>query len=80
MSSHIDFNETTANRDIMSILLSDHTSERNIMWCTDDYLKYGKEYSADNEILIEMITGDKQDIIRPRVSKVNNEQIGRAHV
>ena len=78
MSSHIDFNETTANRDIMSILLSDHTSEKNIMWCTDDYLKYGKEYSADNEILIEMITGDKQDIIRPRVSKVNSEQRQRS--
>jgi len=78
MSSHIDFNETTANRDIMSILLSDHTSGKNIMWCTDDYLKYGKKYSSNNEILLETIIGDMQDIIRPRVSKINSEQRQRS--
>ena len=48
------------------------------MWCTDDYLKFGEKYSFDKEILIELITGDKQDVIRPRVSKINVEQKQRS--
>lgn len=78
MSSHIDFNESKADKEIMSILLADHSSGKNIMWCTDDYLKFGEKYSFDKEILIELITGDKQDVIRPRVSKINVEQKQRS--
>lgn len=78
MSSHIDFNETEANREIMSILLSDHTTNKNIMWCTNDYSKNGKSYLPDSEILIENITGKNQDIIRPRISKLKSEKRQRS--
>lgn len=78
MSIHVDFNETAANRKIMSILLSEYTSGKNILWCTDDYLKHDKGYSSNNEILIEMISGDKHDVIRPRASKLNSEQRQRS--
>ena len=74
MSSHIDFNETKTNRETMSILLSDHTTNKNIMWCTSDYSKNGKSYLPDSEILIENITGNNQDIIRPRISKLKSEK------
>jgi len=78
MSSHIDFNETKTNREIMSILLSDHTTNTNIMWCTSDYSKNGKSYLPDSEILIENITGNNQDIIRPRISKLKSEKRQRS--
>lgn len=78
MSSHIDFNETQTNKKIMSILLSDHTTHKNIMWCTDDYLRFGSNYAFDSEILLETITGKNQDIIKPRISKLNSEQKQRS--
>lgn len=78
MSSHIDFNETETNREIMSILLSDHTTNTNIMWCTDDYSNKGCMYQFNDEILIESITGKNQDIIKPRISKLLAEKKQRS--
>lgn len=78
MSSHIDFNETKTNGEIMSILLSGHTTNKNIMWCTSDYSKNGKSYLPDCEILIENITGNNQDITRPRISKFKSEKRQRS--
>ena len=48
----------------IEILLQDRTTQKNIIWATDDYKKFGKDYSADKEIKINQI-----DLIKPRVSK-----------
>lgn len=61
--------------DVMFTLLKDHTTQRNIIWATDIYVKqYGETYAFDNEIKVEQITGERGDVIRPRAVKPKEEQ------
>ena len=62
------------NAELLSILLKDMTSKRNIIWGTDNYSSRGYSYSHDNEIKIEQITSRNGLIIRPRVKKSKIEQ------
>ena len=59
---------------LLAVLLKDMTTGHNILWCTDNYEKYGKEYSADREIKIEQITSRRGGIIKPRTEKSKAEQ------
>jgi len=54
---------------VLEILLRDHTTQKNIFWATDNYRHLGKPYSSDSQILPELITGEKGNIIMPRVHK-----------
>jgi len=63
---------------ILSILLKDKTTKRNIIWATDEYQGYGTGYSFGDEITIPLITGERGTIIRPRVEKSKDEQSARA--
>lgn len=58
--------------DLLEILLKDKTTGKNILWATDNYRKYGEKYNADQQIKIDLITGDNGSIIRPRVAKSNS--------
>ena len=60
--------------DLLEILLKDKTTGKNILWATDNYRKYGEKYNADQQIKIDLITGDNGSIIRPRVAKSKAEQ------
>ena len=61
--------------DVLETLLADQSSQRNIIWATDTYVsRYGEAYSFDNEILVEQITGDHGDVIKPRSVKSKEEQ------
>lgn len=60
--------------DLLSILLKDKTTGGNIIWATDNYSKYGSDYSSDKEIKIELITSRHGGIIKPRVEKSKEEQ------
>lgn len=59
---------------ILKILLKDRTTNKNIIWATNDYIKYGDSYNAENEIKFKQVTGYNNDIIKPRVFKNKDKQ------
>ena len=63
--------------ELLSQLLYDHTTGRNLLWCTHDYEHLGENYSFNDEILPELITGEHGMVIRPRVLKTKEEQTDR---
>lgn len=62
------------DKQILSHLLKDKTTDRNIMWCTDNYKKHGQKYEYDQAIAINLITSRNGNIIKPRVGKSKHEQ------
>lgn len=64
--------------EVLDTLLRDHTTGRNIFWATHDYETLGKEYDYHAEILPELITGKHGMVIRPRVLKSKENQVGRS--
>jgi len=79
-SAEPDVNENNilnADPGLLSILLRDHTTEKNILWMTDNYLVLGNEYSENAEITIPLITGDNSNVIKPRTDKTRKEQLHR---
>ena len=63
--------------ELLSQLLFDHTTGRNLLWCTHDYEHLGENYGFNDEILPELITGEHGMVIRPRVLKTKEEQTDR---
>lgn len=57
------------DKSLLAILLKDRTTRRNIIWGTDNYSDLGDEYTADNEIKQELITGNNSKVIQPRIAK-----------
>ena len=79
-SSRIDIKENALLRmddGILETLLKDHSSDKNIIWATDNYEQLGDGYSFSDEINIPFITGKNGDIIQPRVSKDKETQLKR---
>jgi hypothetical protein len=79
--SKIDISENTLrNRGcVLDILLIDRTRHKpsrphNIIWATDSYSKYGKEYTASKQIRREQVTGVNGKLIQPRAAKSKEEQ------
>ena len=62
---------------LLSILLKDNTTGKNIIWATDDYNAYGAGYQKDNSMTIFSITGKNGNLIKPRTAKTKQEQIAR---
>lgn len=62
---------------LLRILLQDKTTGKHIRFACDEYAKYGEAYTAEKEILPELITKDNTKIIQPRISKTKDEQINR---
>lgn len=62
---------------LLAQLLCDHTTGGNIRWCTHDYKHLGTGYGYRDEILPSLITGERGDIIKPRVLKSKELQTGR---
>ena len=62
---------------ILSILLKDKTTRRNIIWATDEYSAFGEGYGSDDEITIPLITGARGTVIRPRIEKSKDAQSTR---
>lgn len=78
MSVTFDINEQALlerNPDVLKSLLADRTTNRNIIWGTDDYCHLGASYAADQPILISSITGLNTGVIQPRIAK-SEEQRG----
>ncbi len=62
---------------LLNTLLFDRTTRRNIIWGTTDYEEYGDAYNAKFPITIDLITGNNQDIIQPRIYKEKISQTSR---
>jgi hypothetical protein len=64
--------------EILNILLRDQTTQKNIFWATDNYEHLGDSYKFNSEILPELITGEKGNVIMPRVHKDKVLQLSRS--
>lgn len=62
------------NKNLLSILLKDKTTKRNLIWATDNYKKYGELYKSNCPICVDLITGNHSNIIKPRIEKSKEEQ------
>ncbi len=62
---------------VLSTLLLDRTTRRNIVWATDNYKEVSAIHQPDAEITILSITGKYAGIIAPRVSKPRDLQVAR---
>src|SRR5574344_2636743 len=63
--------------ELLSILLKDNTTEKNIIWATDNYKNHGMGYGFKDEIKSELITGYCGMVIKPRTKKSKVEQTMR---
>ena len=59
---------------LLEILLKDHSSDKNIIWATDNYALRGKGYYPHDHITLKAITGRNGLVIKPRVKKPKKEQ------
>ena len=75
-TSNIDIRENVLRRanNLLDLLLFDHTTKKNIIWGTDSYEKFGKEFSPKKQIKPELVTGEYGKLIQPRISKSLIEQ------
>lgn len=80
MKSKIDILENSILQEyptILEILLKDQTTQKNIIWATDNYKFLGVNYSKEKSIEIELITGNHSNVIMPRVQKELHSKILR---
>ena len=56
-------------QDLLSILLSDFSSRKNIVWATDDYRGFGEPYRKTSEIFPHLVTREHNFLIQPRAEK-----------
>ena len=61
------------SQEVLSLLLQDHSTNKNILWATDDY----DPISSKSQIQISQITGIHSDRIKPRIQKQKEEQASR---
>lgn len=64
-------------KSIITKLLIDRTTKKNIIWATSDYELLGLEYGAKRHILPSQITGVNSKLIRPRIAKDKEHQVSR---
>ena len=62
---------------LFNILLMDRTTKKNICWATDHYIEQGYDYYPQEPITRNLVTANKINLIRPRVTKVVEEQTKR---
>lgn len=77
MAFTIDVDEGKWSKKVLETLLIDRTTNRNIIWGTDDYEILGKEYYSHYPILFSLITGDNSKVIQPRILKTKESQGNR---
>ena len=63
--------------DLLDNLLVDKTAKRNIMWATEEYVRFGVGYEQNGTILPELITGGHSDVIKTRARKEMERQFER---
>jgi hypothetical protein len=66
------------NVEIIDLLLQDKTTNKNIIWATDNYLKKGIPFGIDKPILSNLIMRKGSKVIKPRIEKSKAEQTRRS--
>lgn len=74
----VDIKENTLDYEVLSILLIDRTTGKNIVWATDDYCTRGENFSFSDSIRLEQITRENGTVIKPRVEKGKDAQTQRS--
>ena len=59
---------------VLDALLKDRSSGKNILWATEDYVRRGSGFGAEDEMRSEQVTDHLRPPIRPRVDKNATEQ------
>lgn len=62
---------------LLEILLTDHTTKKNLIWATDNYAARGFGYQSTDYISVFSIIKRNGSIIKPRVEKSKKEQSDR---
>ncbi len=62
------------DRKILQILLKDRTTDKNIIWATTQYEKYGPAYKLNREISVDSVLINNSKIIQPRAEKSQEDQ------
>lgn len=62
---------------LLEILLKDHSSNKNIIWATDNYKSRGNGYYEFDNMTLKAITGRNGLVIKPRVEKSQRERTKR---
>lgn len=62
-------------KDVLSILLQDKSTKKNIIWATDAYETLGEGYGDKNIITYELLFSTNGFILQPRISKSLQEKL-----
>lgn len=62
---------------LLDILLKDRTTNCNIIWATNDYLKFGNLYKETAQITPSLMIESDKRIIQPRMAKEKEHQGNR---
>lgn len=64
--------------DLLTTLLRDHTTQKNIFWGTNSYTELGESYSYHDQITVTSISGMNSNIVIPRAFKTLEQQRQRS--
>ena len=76
----IDIKENSLYRldhELLTILLKDRSSGKNIIWATDNYAYRGPGFQRLDYIELSAIIGYNGNVVKPRVEKSKKEQLDR---
>ena len=63
---------------ILEILLIDRTSNKNIIWATSNYSRFGKGFMSTDHIPLKYLVNHSRQIVKPRILKSKTEQKKRS--
>lgn len=63
---------------ILEILLIDRTSNKNIIWATSNYSRFGKGFMSTDHIPLKYLINHSRQIVKPRILKSKAEQKKRS--
>lgn len=66
--------------ELISLLLTDRTTGRNIRWATESYIEEGVAYMPEKPVRLNHVTNGKNSVIKSRVTKTLEEQKSRTKV
>lgn len=65
------------SENLFNTLLFDRTTRKNICWATDNYVSHGDAYYPQEPITKVLVTGINSKLVKPRVSRSNDEKAQR---